>query len=189
MNAFTFLPVTTQNWSDFETVMGPRGATGGCWCMYLRQSAAEFDSKKGDQNRLEMKGIVETGEVPGILAYIDGQPAGWCSVAPREAYHRLERSRVAKRLDDQPVWSVICFFIHKDFRHIGLSAALLNAAVDFARQHGARIIEGYPVEPKKDKMPDVFAWQGFAGVFRKVGFKEVARRTETRPYMRLILED
>lgn len=108
---------------------------------------------------------------------------------PREAFPRLERSRVAKRIDEKPVWSVICFFVHKDFRHSGVSSALIQAAVDYAKQHGAKIIEGYPVEPKKDKMPDVFAWQGLAEIFRRAGFKEVARRSETRPYMRLYLED
>ncbi len=189
MSSFTALPVTPDNWKDFETVMGPRGATGGCWCMYLRLSHSEFEAQKGEPNKVEMKAIVDSGEIPGILAYVDGQPAGWCSVAPREVYTRLERSRVAKRVDDQPVWSVICFFVHKDYRHSGISSALLKAAIDYAKKQGAKIIEGYPVEPKKDKMPDVFAWQGFAEVFRRAGFKEVARRSETRPFMRLFLEE
>lgn len=189
MRQFTFKPVTPDNWDHFETVMGPRGATGGCWCMYLRLSHADFEAQKGSANKTEMNAIVNSGEVPGILAYVDGQPVGWCSVAPREAFPRLERSRVAKRIDEKPVWSVICFFVHKDFRHSGVSSALIQAAVDYAKQHGAKIIEGYPVEPKKDKMPDVFAWQGLAEIFRRAGFKEVARRSETRPYMRLYLED
>lgn len=167
--------------------MGPRGATGGCWCMYLRLSHADFEAQKGDPNKVEMKAIVDSGEVPGILAYVDGQPAGWCSVAPRTAYPRLERSRVAKRVDEQPVWSVVCFFIHKDYRHTGISSALITAAVAYAVEHGAKIVEGYPIEPKKRKMPDVFAWQGFASVFQNAGFKEVARRSETRPFMRYIV--
>jgi GNAT superfamily N-acetyltransferase len=189
MSSFTFLPVTTQNWEDFETVMGPNGASWGCWCMYLRQSKKEFDAKHGEPNRLEMKAVVDGGEVPGILAYVDEQPAGWCSVAPRDAFPRLERSRVAKRIDDQPVWSVICFFVRKKFRQMGVSTELLKAAVAYARDNGARIIEGYPVDPKKDTVPDAFIWQGLADAFRQAGFKEVARRTETRPYMRLVLED
>jgi GNAT superfamily N-acetyltransferase len=188
MSTFQTKPVTPHNWIDFETVMGPRGGTGGCWCMFLRLSHAEFEAQKGEPNHVEMKAIVDSGEVPGILAYVDGQPAGWCSIAPREAYPRLQRSRVAKRIDEQPVWSAICFFIHKDYRHTGVSSELLMAAVDYAKGHGAKIIEGYPVEPKKDKMPDVFAWQGLAEVFRRAGFKEVARRSETRPFMRYYVE-
>ena len=101
----------------------------------------------------------------------------------------MERSRVAKRVDDQPVWSVICVFVNKDYRHSGISSALLKAAVDYAKKQSAKIIEGYPVEPKKNKMPDVFAWQGIAEVFRRAGFKEVARRSETRPFMRLFFEE
>lgn len=82
MRQFTFKPVTPDNWAHFETVMGPRGATGGCWCMYLRLSHADFEAQKGSANKTEMNAIVNSGEVPGILAYVDGQPVGWCSVAP-----------------------------------------------------------------------------------------------------------
>lgn len=103
-------------------------------------------------------------------------------------FPRLRRSRVAKPFDEQPVWSVVCFFIHKNYRHSGVSGQLLRAAVDYAKGRGAKIIEGYPVEPKRDKTPDVFAWQGLAKIFRRAGFKEVARRTETRPFMRYYVE-
>ncbi len=169
--------------------MGKRGGTGGCWCMYWRVSHKEFEAQKGEDNKQLMNGMVKSGVVPGILAYVNGQPAGWCSVAPREDYPRLERSRVAKRVDDQPVWSVVCFFVAKGFRRQGLSVRLLQAAVEYAKTQGAKIIEGYPIEPKKDQMPEVFAWIGFAEVFRQAGFEEVARRSETRPFMRYYVEE
>ena len=89
-----------------------------------------------------------------------------------------------KPVDDKPVWSIVCFFIQKEFRNKGLSKQLLTSAVDFAISNGAKIVEGYPVESKTGKMPDVFAWTGFSGTFIKAGFKEVERRSEGRPIMR-----
>jgi GNAT superfamily N-acetyltransferase len=130
-----------------------------------------------------MKRIVDSGKVPGILAYAGGEPVGWCAVATREAYPRLARSRILKPVDDQPVWSVVCFFIAKPYRQRGLTRRLLQAAVEHVRKNKGRILEGYPVEPKKN-MPDPFVYTGLASAFRKAGFKEVARRSETRPIMR-----
>lgn len=181
---FTVHPVTPHLWDDFETLFGERGAVGGCWCMWFRLKRSEFDAKKGEQNKRSMRVIVASGEIPGILAYDQGQPVGWCSVAPREAFPVLDRSWVLKRVDDQPVWSVVCFFIAKDYRQRGLSGILLRAALDYARQNGARIVEGYPVEPKDGSTPDVFAFTGLASTFLQAGFVEVARRSETRPLMR-----
>ena len=97
----------------------------------------------------------------------------------------MENSRILAPVDDQPVWSVTCFFVARPFRRVGVSAQLLKAAVALAAKLGAKIIEGYPVEPRKDPMPDVFAWTGMASAFRKAGFKEVARRAASRPIMRI----
>lgn len=131
-----------------------------------------------------MKAIVHSGEVPGILAYSEGRPIGWCSVAPRDAFPALDRSRVLKKIDEKPVWSIVCFFIAKDCRDKGLSTHLLDAAIQHVKKRGGKILEGYPVEPKKDKYPGVFAFTGFASAFKKAGFVECARRSETRPIMR-----
>jgi GNAT superfamily N-acetyltransferase len=180
-----FLPLTPEHWTDFENLFGPRGACGGCWCMWWRQSQSQFERQKGEANRRAMKKIVDSGQVPGILAYADGHPVGWCSVGPREVYPRLKRSRILKRVDDRPVWSVVCFFTARSHRRKGLSEKLLKAAVEYAKQNGGRIVEGYPVEPRKDQVPDVFVYHGLASSFRQAGFKEVARRSETRPIMRL----
>jgi len=177
-------PLTAERWEDFETLFGPRGACGGCWCMWWRETHAEFERLKGEGNRREMRRIVFSGEVPGIIGYIDGAPAAWCSVAPRERFPRLERSRVLKRIDDEPVWSVVCFFIAKRHRKTGLSRRMLEAAVRYAAGRGAEIVEGYPVEPANGSTADVFAYTGLASVFRAAGFTESARRSETRPIMR-----
>ena len=180
-----FEPLTIDLWDDFSELFGPRGACGGCWCMYWRLTHSEFEQNKGDKNKRAMKALVKSGEVPGIIAYERGEPVAWCSIAPRERFSRLDRSRILKPVDDKPVWSVVCFFIAKRARKRGLSLAILNAAVRYAFEHGAGIIEGYPVEPKKGKTADVFAYTGLASVFTRAGFDEVARRSETRPIMRL----
>jgi len=179
-----FHPVTPKRWTDFETLFGAKGACGGCWCMLWRLTRKEFEQQKGEANRQAMKTIVESGEIPGLLAYSEKQPVAWCSVAPRENFPALERSRVLKKIDDKPVWSISCFFIHKDYRKKGLSARILEAVVDYIKKQGGKIVEGYPVEPKKEKTADVFAWTGLASFFKKAGFVECARRSETRPIMR-----
>jgi len=95
-----FHPLTPERWPDFEKLFGPRGAYGGCWCMWWRTTRSQFEKQGGEGNRRAMKNIVDSGEVPGIIAYADGQPVGWCSVAPRDSYGSLNRSPVLKRLDD-----------------------------------------------------------------------------------------
>ncbi len=185
--SLTFHPLTPERWDDLEKLFGERGAAGGCWCMWWRLAAKDFNSQKGEGNRRAMKAIVHSGRVPGILAYHEGQPVGWCSVAPREEFPRLDRSRLLKRVDGQAVWSVVCLFVSKPYRRKGVSEALLRAAVDYARSQGCRILEGYAVEPKSDSTPDLFGYHGLASAFRKVGFKEVARRSPTRPIMRYVI--
>jgi len=182
-----FYPLTPERWADLEALFGPRGATGGCWCMWWRLKRSEFDRQKGEGNRQAFKLIVASGRPPGLLAYANGRPVGWCAIEPRQNYPVLERSRNLKRVDDKPVWSITCFFVAKPYRGQGLTVALIKAAVDYAREQGAEIIEAYPVEPKSEEMPAVFAWTGFASAFRQAGFEEVLRHSETRPIMRYII--
>jgi GNAT superfamily N-acetyltransferase len=185
---FNFYPVTKENWEDFENLFGEKGACAGCWCMLWRLRRKEYDSSRGAGNKRKMKSLVYAGIVPGILAYDNEKPVGWCSVAPREDFPVLENSRVMKRIDDKPVWSVVCFFINKDYRKKGLSVELLNAAKKYVKNNNGKIIEGYPIEPKAEKSPDVFVWTGLASAFRKAGFKEIVRRSETRPIMRYLIK-
>lgn len=182
-----FYPVTVKRWKDLESLFGERGACGGCWCMWWRLSRSEFNKKKGLGNKKALKKIVDSGEIPVILAYAGGEPIGWCSVAPREVFSTLERSRILKRVDEKPVWSVVCFFVAKPFRRKGVTVALLKASIEYAKRHGAKIVEGYPVDSKTTKTPDVFAYTGLASAFRKAGFVEVLRRSETRPIMRYLI--
>src|ERR1041384_986969 len=103
MPKLTFEPLTPERWDDFKTLFGPKGACAGCWCMLWRLKRSDFDRGKGAGNRAAMRKLVKAGAEPGILAYRDGEPIGWCAVAPREDYSALERSRVLKKVDEQPV--------------------------------------------------------------------------------------
>jgi GNAT superfamily N-acetyltransferase len=180
----TFNPLTPERWTDFEKLFGPRGACAGCWCMYWRLTRTQYAEQQGELNRRNIKALVDSGNIPGILAYVNDEPVGWCSIAPREEFSTLARSRILKPVDDQPVWSVVCFFVARNQRRQGLTIQLLNAAVEYASLQGATIIEGYPVEPKEGKAPDVFVFTGLSSAFKQAGFKEILRRSETRPIMR-----
>lgn len=190
--SFTFQPLTAATWPDFVELFGVKGACGGCWCMVWRLKAADFEKQKGEGNKKSIQQLVKRNKPLGVLAFSGNKAIGWCAVAPRNEYIRLETSRILKPVDDQLVWSVSCFFMQKGYRHKGLSVLLLKATVDFAISKGAKLIEGYPVEPKPSTsggetrrgLPDVFAWTGIASAFIKAGFKEVAKRSETRPIMR-----
>jgi GNAT superfamily N-acetyltransferase len=182
----SIVSLTPARWRDFEELFGPRGACGGCWCMTPRLSRRDYEARKGEPNRRAMRRLVERGPPPGLLAYRDGAAVGWIAVAPRAEYRSLAGSRVLAPVDDAPVWSIVCLFLRKDARRQGLSARLIRAAADFAFAHGARIVEGYPQEPRDDAMPDVFAWTGIASAFEKAGFREVVRRSPTRPIVRRV---
>ena len=187
MEEIEIRPVTPDRWTDLEELFGERGACGGCWCMWWRLKRSDFEKQKGLGNKQTLKDIVASGEIPGLLAYAEGKPVAWCSVGPRETYPALERSRILKRVDEKPVWSVVCFFVARTHRRKGLTVKLLRAAIEYAAGRGATIVEGYPVEPKKAKSPDVFVYTGLASAFRKAGFAEVIRRSETRPFMRYFI--
>ena len=177
-------PLTADRWPDLEKLFGERGACGGCWCMLWRLKRSQYESQKGEKNRQALRKIVQSGQAPGLLAYADGQPVGWCALAPREVYPALERSRILKPIDDQRVWSIACLFVARQYRRRGVSVQLIKAAVKQVAASGGRMVEGYPQDPRKNPMPDVFAHTGIVGAFREAGFIEQLRRSPTRPIMR-----
>ncbi len=183
-----FHPLTLDRWGDLEELFGERGACGGCWCMWWRLKRSEFELQKGAKNKAALKKIVKSGQVPGILGYSAGKPIAWCSVGPRETYASLERSRVLKRIDDKPVWAAVCLFVAKAFRRKGVSIEMLKAAVRYAKEKGAGIVEGYPVEPKSGRWPDAFVYTGLPSAFREAGFEEVRRPSPTRRIMRCLIK-
>ena len=153
--------------------------------MLWRLSAAAYKAGRGEANRDAMRARVGAGpRPPGLIAYLGGAPAGWISVAPRDEFPRMANSRIVAPVDDRPVWSVTCFFIKPGHRGKGVATALLTAACAFAARHGARAVEGYPIDPKGERYASGFAWTGLMRLFEAAGFAEVARRSEKRPVMR-----
>lgn len=183
----SFEPLTTRHWPAFESLFGEKGACGGCWCMLWRLPRWQFEQQKGAGNRAAMQGLVADGVEPGILAFDGERAVGWCALAPRADYPALQRSRVMRSIDDQPVWGVACLFIDRAYRGQGVATELLRAAAGFARSRGARILEGYPVDPRGRKLAAAFAWTGVPTAFERAGFEEVARGSPTRPLMRKFL--
>ncbi len=182
-----FRPLTLDKWNDLEQLFGENGACGGCWCMWWRLARKKFTEQLGDINRKAFKKIVKSGEIPGIIAYSKDKPVSWISIAPREQFPALERSQTLKRIDNKPVWSIVCFFIDKSFRKKGITRLLIKNALDYAKENGANIIEGYPVEPIK-KMPDASVYTGTKSTFIKEGFVEVTRRPNKRTIMRYFIK-
>lgn len=179
-----FHAATADRWKDVEELFGSRGACGGCWCMWWRLPHAEYEAARGAKNRRALRDLVEGDAVPGVLAYVDNEPAGWCAVAPREAYRRLETSRILKPIDDRPAWSIVCLFLARPYRKRGLSVRLIEAARRFAAERGAEVVEGYPVAPSKGKTADTFVYHGVVSAFERAGFTVVAAPSATRRIVR-----
>ena len=135
----TCRPLTRRNWPDLEQLFGPRGASAGCWCMWWRLKRSEWEKQKGEKNRSSFEKIVASGAPTGVLAYLEKQPVGWCAIAPRTHYPVLERSRILSPIDDQPVWSVTCFFIARPHRQSGLTAALLRRQLNMRSRRAPRL--------------------------------------------------
>ena len=180
----TFKPVTPELWPDLEVLFEEPGIQDGCWCMYWRIRRADCQRQFGEGNKQAFKTIVESGQVPGILAYLRGNPIGWCAIAPRAATPTLDRSHTLKRIDDQPVWSITCFFVSKSYRRQGLMEKLIEAAIAYAQEQGAHIVEAYPLLNEITKLLPYERYMGIQSTFKRMGFKEVARRTDRRPIMR-----
>lgn len=181
---FSFKPLSPKTWVDFVELFGTKGACGGCWCTSWRRPTKEFESNKGENNKNFLKSIVDSGKEIGLLAYADGKAVGWCSVSPREEFVKLTRSKVLAPVDGKAVWSISCLFIAKDFRNQGLSSLLAKETAAFAKSKGAKLVEAYPQDLKSGTLPAPFVWTGLIGTYLKAGFKEVERRSPTRPILR-----
>ena len=170
-----FHPVTPERWPDLDRLFSASageslGNPSRCWCMEWRLPSHEIWRKEaGKANRHGMRSLVESGDIPGILAYIDGEPVGWCSVSPRRTLIGMRSVGEFRRFEDPSVWSVICFYVPEERRGMGLMGRLLLEAVRYALANGATIVEGYPFVPEK-------ADDGAGGttkVFGQAGFVKV----------------
>lgn len=184
-----FEPLGRKNWDKFVELFGRNGACANCWCMYYRLSKSEFrDGQTKRLNRRRMKKIVWSGKPTGLLAVSKGKALAWLAMAPRDDLAKLARSRLHKPVDDEEVWSIPCFFVRKDFRHKGLSVALLKGAIAYAERRKIKILEAYPVVSSGKKWPDSSLWVGLYKSFEKVGFKIVDRTSQSRPTVRYALK-
>lgn len=179
-----FKQLDKTTWKDFELLFGERGACGGCWCMSWRLTPSQFEIQKGTGNKKAFKKLVNKNEILGIIAYYENLPIGWCAFSPREKFIRLNNSRVLARIDEQTVWSITCFFIHKDFRRKGISSKLLKSVIKFCKNKKIKILEAYPQEPYSNNIPAAFAWTGVPSAFKKAGFVVAEKRSPKRPIMR-----
>ncbi|HEX9067725.1 MAG TPA: GNAT family N-acetyltransferase [Ktedonobacterales bacterium] len=182
--SITYAPVTTETLPDLARFSERHGKFRYCSCMRWRLTSAEFARSTKDARVAALEGQVRQSTPVGVLAYRDGEPVGWCSVAPRETYGALERYRGLPRMDDTPAWSVVCFLVDASVRRQGLTLGLLRAAVRYAVESGARIIEGYPVEPG----PRLYTYMGSPATFLAAGFHEVARHEGGRVTVRYVAE-
>jgi GNAT superfamily N-acetyltransferase len=180
-------PASPDRWHDLETLFGERGAEAGCWCMFWRLGPTRFMQQSASEHKEALKAMFDDGQVPGLLLYGDGQVMGWCGIGPRETFPALDRSRIFKRVDEQPVWSIVCFYVAQPFRRKGVMRRLLTGALAYVKEHGARIVEGYPRDPA-GSLPNARGYRGIASTFREVGFVEVGRASATQVTMRYIFD-
>jgi GNAT superfamily N-acetyltransferase len=192
-NKIDVFPATADRWPDVDSIFGGPGAHH-CWCMAYRLSGSDPRSKTFDARRDYLHELTTQEPPPGIIAYVEGEPAGWLGFGPRPALHRLAHSRTIETVDDQPVWSIVCFLIRTGYRRRGVARALLGGVIDFARESGAPGLEAYPVDAEGRRVDVSFGYVGFTSMFEAAGFHRVlltdshsARRP--RWLMRLMFRD
>lgn len=176
-------PMSPERWPDLETLFGEKGGSEDCWCMFWRLGNAAFARQTAQEHHDGLKAIIDSGHVPGMIAYVDGEPAGWCGLGPREDFGGIERSSVMKRVDDRPTWAIPCFFISKQHRGKGVMHHLIQGAVRYATSKGATLIESYPA-PDSKKVSSEDGYKGLAPAFSKAGFVEVKKLSSARVMMR-----
>ncbi len=171
-----FAPVTADRWADLARLFERRGGPKYCWCMVWRELPSAQRGKPGAK-RAALEDRVARGVPVGILAYANGEPVAWCSVAPRETYRPLGGGEYP---EGASVWAVVCFFANRELRGRGIGARLLDAACAEAARAGADVIEGYPVDPDSPS----YRFMGTRPVFLAAGFEEIGRVGKRRHAMR-----
>ena len=195
--AIAVVPANAASCDDLQAVFGTRGDPSRCQCQRYKMRPRESWASVGAEelaSRLREQigcGHPASGTTSGLVAYLDGAPVGWCAVEPRSAYGRLRRDcRVpwvgrAEDKSDDSVWAVTCFVTRAGFRRRGVSRALARAAVDFARERGARAVEGYPMITFGREITWGELHVGSRSIFAAAGFAEVSKPTRRRVVMRI----
>lgn len=170
------VPAAPKHWADLQAFF----TSIPCHCQYWRLSSSEYGRNDAASlaawvklRQAALRASLKDEKPPGVVAYLDDQLVGWCGFGPRPQMQRLVRSKTIPKVDDQPVWSVVCFIVRTGFRRRGIAAALLQGAVECARQYGAPGLEAYPVDPAGARISTAFAYVGTTGMFARAGFKRV----------------
>ena len=165
-------------------MFGQGGDPKWCWCSFYRVRGVDFRSATAASNRAVLEEAVQTtaveGRAPGLVAYRTGEAMGWVSLGPREDFERLTHSRVLAPVDDRPVWSIVCFVVARAARGQGIATALLDAAVRYASEHGATLLESYPAETEGRRIAAANAYKGTVSMFEAAGFRVAERRQANR---------
>jgi GNAT superfamily N-acetyltransferase len=188
----TVEPLTTERFEDLGSLFMQGGDPKWCWCMYYRTRGLSWSNSTAKQNRERLRALAAAEPTPGLIAYLDGEAVGWIGMSPRETYSRLEASKVLARVDEKPVWSIVCFVVGAKLRGQGIASALLSGAIEYARSRGAQTLEAYPVATSRGRISAASAYHGSQSMFEKAGFQLVEVRqwnksSPERPIMRLEL--
>jgi GNAT superfamily N-acetyltransferase len=184
------VPATADRWPDVVTLLGGNGDLG-CWCQAPRGRVVGYGKSKPGARREALRAQLDEDPPAGMLAYIDGEVAGWCGFGPRPRLPRLEHSRTIPKVDELPVWSVLCFNVRVGYRRRGVAAALLAGVVDYARRSGAPGVEAYPIDPEGGRVDTGFGYVGVTPMFEKAGFRrvvETSAHSDRRPRILMRLE-
>lgn len=173
-------PATADRFDDVAAILAPSDPEAPtCWCLSYRLPNQEQRELGARDRPARLRRYAEEGTPPGVVAYVDGTPAGWCSVSPRASHHRLTHSRTIPTVDETPVWSIVCLVVKPGFRRQGLSRHLLDGAIAYARDRGAPALESYPIDSEGGRVSSSFAYVGTTALFESAGFERVVE-TDSR---------
>ena len=171
------VPLTRATWDALAELFAAGGDPKWCWCQFWRKPGSNWSNTSAADNRSDLRRLAGADPAPGLVALVDGVAVGWVGLGPREAFPRLARSRTLPQLPGDDVWVVNCFVVARTARRSGVARALLEAAVDYATAHGARILEGYPVATDGGRIPSASVYTGTASMFDGAGFTKAADST------------
>jgi GNAT superfamily N-acetyltransferase len=188
----TVQPLTPDRFEALATLFMQGGDPKWCWCMYFRTPGLNWSNSTAKGNRESLRALAGNDPAPGLVAFRGAEAVGWVGLAPREHYGRLETSKILARHDEKPVWSIVCFVVGRRSRGQGVAVSLLRGAIEYARAHGATMLEAYPVAASRGKVSAASAFHGTQSMFEKAGFSVVDvrqwnRTSPERPIMRLDL--
>ncbi len=172
------VPLTPEIWPALADLFASGGDPKWCWCQFWRKPGSNWSNTTADDNREDLRALMAgAGPAPGLVALADGKAIGWVGLGPRDDFGRLARSRTLPQLPGDDVWVVNCFVVAKGARRSGVAGRLLAAAVEYARDHGARIVEGYPVDTRGARITSASVYTGTAAMFERAGFEVAAPTT------------